>query len=77
MTTYFETMILPLVKLSEQDFYNIEDAAIILDIPVKEVIKFGSNYDNQKGRVRLKIEDGKISYDTFVKFFSGADKPEA
>jgi hypothetical protein len=69
MTTYFEKVILPSAKMPKQDFYSIDEAVIILDVEKKQVIKFASNHDNQTGRVRLKIENGKVTYDTFVNFF--------
>lgn len=68
--SYFEKVILPSTKMQKQKSYSIAEAAIILDIPVKEVQKFASNYKNQIGRVRLKIEpDNTVLYNSFVKFF--------
>jgi hypothetical protein len=66
---YFEEIILTSVNMPLKQNYSIEEAAEILDIPIKQVLKFGQNYEKQTGRVRLKIEGGKVSYDTFVKFF--------
>jgi hypothetical protein len=69
MTTYFEQIILPSTNMPKQESYSIDEAVHILDVPVKQVKKFASNHENQKGQVRLKIENGTVSYDTFVEFF--------
>jgi len=75
--TYFEEIILTSVDLPMKRNYSIEEAAVILDIPARQVIKFGQNYEKKTGRVRLKIDTGQtISLASMIEFFEPKPPPK-